>query len=582
MAKKKLEYQVPKAFAPLFERPKRKTILRGGRGSGKSHQVGRYLVQRALTGTEHILCTRELQKTIADSVHTLLQRCIEALGVEDMFVIQKNTIYCPATGSDFIFAGVRANTNEIKSMEGVTICWIEEAQSMSQQSLDVLIPTIRAPGSILIFTFNPFKDTDPVYVMAETPDEDTLVIDVNFWDNPFFPDELRREMELTKRTDYDKYLWVWEGKCLGISAAQIFRGKYEVAEFETPANVVLHYGADWGFANDPTTVVRSFVVGNTLYIDEEAWGLHVDIADLPPLFNEVEGTRFYPIYADSARPETISAMQSYGYNVLAAEKWQGSVEDGISYLRSFDKIVVHPRCKHIKEEFDLYQYKVDPQTEEILRVPVDRFNHCIDALRYSYSMQMRADHNGKMYSSFTNDNIVPTHSQFVMQGSVAVGTFTFGGKTWALGLQVKGNNLVVAMEYERQGALDFKHLAEQFPAGCDLVWFPLAKLQDVAGETVTECQECGFEPAVGVVLPAENEATLLVNQLFKNNSLYVFSSCALLTTSLTARTYMAEGKKEKTSQMNKTTYICMLFEYLVWRVFSRLEAAEALLQSESD
>lgn len=569
--KRTIEYAVPKAYAPLFERPRRKTILRGGRGSGKSHQVGRYLIQRALTNKEHILCTRELQKTIADSVHALLQSCIEALGVEDMFVVQKNTIYCPSTGSDFIFAGVRANTNEIKSMEGVTICWVEEAQSMSQQSLDVLIPTIRAPGSILIFTFNPFKDSDPVYVMSETPDADTLVLHVNFWDNPFFPDELRREMELTKKTDYDKYLWVWEGKCLGISAAQIFRGKYEVQDFETPQNALLHYGADWGFANDPTTVVRSFVIGNTLYIDQEAWGLHVDIADLPALFNEVDGTKYYPIYADSARPETISAMQKYGYNVLAADKWPGSVEDGISYLRSFDKIIVHPRCKHILEEFDLYQYKVDPQTEEILRVPMDRFNHCIDALRYAYCNQMRADHNGSMYPSFKANNIVPLRWQFVMHGTVHVGTFTFGGKTWGLAVQVNGNNLITCLEYEHQGALDFEHLASQLPDGCDPVWYPLAKLQDISGDMVADCEAHGFEPAVGCVLPVENEATQLVNDLFRDKKLHVFSTCALLTTSLNARTFMAEGKKEKKSQLNKTIYICMLFEYLIWRVFSRME-----------
>ena len=229
--------QIPKIFMPLFTNTKRKNFLRGGRGSAKSWVAADYCILAAIDRKVRVLCTREFQKTIAESVHNLISKRIEMLGLSPYFTITNSKIRCTSTGSEFIFAGIRTNVDEIKSMEGIDICWVEEAQNMSQYSLDILIPTIRKDGSILIFTFNPFKDTDPVYVMSETPDENTLVITANFYDNPFFPEVLRMEMEADKKNDYDKYEWVWLGKCKGVSAAQVFRGKYRRAEFDTPDGV---------------------------------------------------------------------------------------------------------------------------------------------------------------------------------------------------------------------------------------------------------------------------------------------------------------------------------------------------------
>lgn len=570
--KKSVEMQIPEVFYPLFNTPKRKNILFGGRGSAKSHTVARYCLTRAYEKPMRVLCTRELQKSIAESVHQLLCKCIEELGLESFFTIQRDRII-GANGSEFIFAGVRQNTNEIKSMEDITICWVEEAQAMSQQSLDVLIPTIRAPGSILIFTFNPFKDSDPIYVMAmnaiENQDPDTLVINANHDDNPFFPEELRLEMENDKKNDYDKYLWVWEGQCLGISKAQIFRGKYEVREFETPDNAVLHFGCDWGFSNDPTTVIRSFIVGNTLYIDQEAWEVGCEIEDLPALYDKVEGTSLYPIYADNARPETISFMQSRQYNVLACEKWSGCIEDGISYLRSFSKIVIHPRCVHTIEEFGLYQYKVDRQTNEILREPLDKFNHCIDALRYSHTVSMRANSNGKVYSEFSVENILVNNGE-ALKGHIFLGTFVLPGETLTIALKAIRGKLVIINDYILKGPLDFARIKEQFIKGCDFVWFPLMKLDEVAPNIVNDCIQNEIEPAVPAVLLAENEGAKLLNKLFKSKVLQVMDTCAFAVNALNDRVFMAEGKLEKNAQINKTVRICDLIEYTVWRTVGRL------------
>ena len=558
--------KVPAVFQPLFKGAKRRNFIFGGRGSGKSHAVAQYCIFRAYQKKTKVLCTRELQKSISESVHALLCEKIHDMGLDSFFTIQKDKIY-GANGSVFIFAGVRQNVNEIKSMEGIDICWVEEAQSMSRNSLDVLVPTVRAEGSIIVFTFNPFKDTDPVYVDSQNPDENTLVIKANYNDNPFFPEVLRLDMERDKKNDYEKYLWVWEGQCLGLSDAQIFRGKYTVKEFDTPRNAEFHFGADWGFANDPTAVVRSFVIGNTLYIDQCAGRVGCDLEDTPSLFNEVEGTSLYPIYADSARPETISFMRSKRYNVVAAEKWAGSVEDGIQYLRSFSEIVIHPRCRAVIEEFDLYQYKVDRQTNEVLREPVDKFNHYIDALRYSHTVTMRGKNNGKVYEKFDRDSIIPDE---VMAGTVYMGTLSLPGRIlWIEAVTDRGTVKIV--DSFTQTVIDFKRARENVPSAAELVWMPIETYKDIQQNYVEAAEDADYEPAVPGTLPAEGEATKLVNDLFERGGLKVMEGAWTLISCLNERVFLSDGKVEKSSREQENSRFCRLFEYLVWRIVGRLQ-----------
>lgn len=567
--KQAVKLTVPQIFKPLFKGAKRRNFIYGGRGSGKSHAVAQYCLFRAYSEKIKVLCTRELQKSIADSVHALLCDKIEQMGLQDFFTIYKDRIV-GANGSVFIFAGVRQNVNEIKSMEGINICWVEEAQSMTRESLDVLIPTIRAEGSVVIFTFNPYKDTDPVYVESQNPDENTLCIHANYNDNPFFPEVLRLEMERDKKNDYEKYLWVWEGQCLGLSDAQIFRGKYRVEAFETPKNADFHYGADWGFAQDPTAIIRSFVIGNTLYIDQCAGQVGCDLEDTPALFNQVEGTSIYPIYADSARPETISFMRSRRYNVIAADKWAGSVEDGIQYLRSFSEIVIHPRCQAVIEEFDLYQYKVDKQTGEVLRIPVDKFNHFIDALRYSHTVSMRGKNNGKVYEKFNGDCIVKDSE--IRGQEVYLGTFSLPGRIlWIASAVVNGKIEVV--DAFTQNVINFKEVKEKYPK-CECVWMPLEKLVDVQQNYVNDCVDADIEPAVPGILPADGEGTKLVNDLFERHSLCVAEGAWTLISCLNERVFLSDGKVERSSKEQENTRFCRLFEYLTWRIIGRMQANE--------
>ena len=560
-----INLKVANVYKPLWKNAKRRNYIYGGRGSGKSHDVAEYCLFRAYQSKIKVLCTRELQNSIADSVYSLLKNKITDMHLDFFFTVYKDRIV-GNNGSEFIFKGIHNNVSEIKSMENISIAWLEESQSLSRESIDVIVPTIRAPGSILIFTFNPYKDNDPIYIEMKNATEDDLVIKANYSDNPWFPEELRLEMERDKKNDYQKYLWVWEGECLGLSDAQIFRGKYVVENFETPKNADFHFGADWGFANDPTTLVRSFIVGNDLYIDMCAGKVGCDLEDTPSLFNEVQGSSIYPIYADSARPETISFMRSKHYNVIAAEKWNGSVEDGIQYLRSFSCIHIHERCKAVAEEFDLYQYKVDRQTGEVLRVPVDKFNHYIDAIRYSLTVPMRSANNGKVYDNFRVENICKDEKA---SGDVYLGTFALPGRIlWVSACVISGE--IKILDAFSQSVIDFKAVKDKYP-DCNLVWMPYTTLKDIQQNYVDDCVDNDIEPAVPGILPAEGEGTKLVNDLFDRHSLSIMESAWTLISCLNERVFLADGKIERSSKEQENTRYCRLFEYLTWRIMGRLQ-----------
>ena len=560
-----INLKVANVYKPLWKNAKRRNYIYGGRGSGKSHDVAEYCLFRAYQSKIKVLCTRELQNSIADSVYSLLKNKITDMKLDFFFTVYKDRIV-GNNGSEFIFKGIHNNVSEIKSMENISIAWLEESQSLSRESIDVIVPTIRAPGSILIFTFNPYKDNDPIYVEMKNATEDDLVIKANYSDNPWFPEELRLEMERDKKNDYQKYLWVWEGECLGLSDAQIFRGKYVVENFETPKNADFHFGADWGFANDPTTLVRSFIVGNDLYIDMCAGKVGCDLEDTPSLFNEVQGSSIYPIYADSARPETISFMRSKHYNVIAAEKWNGSVEDGIQYLRSFSCIHIHERCKAVAEEFDLYQYKVDKQTGEVLRIPVDKFNHYIDAIRYSLTVPMRSANNGKVYDNFRVENICKDERA---SGDVYLGTFALPGRIlWVSACVISGE--IKILDAFSQSVIDFKTVKEKYP-DCNLIWMPYTTLKDIQQNYVADCVDNDIEPAVPGILPAEGEGTKLVNDLFDRHSLSIMESAWTLISCLNERVFLADGKIERSSKEQENARFCKTFEYLVWRIMGRLQ-----------
>ena len=378
-----INLEIPEKLLFFITEKKRYKVAYGGRGSSKSWSIGRSLIAKSMESKIRVLCTRQLQTSIANSVHKLLCDTIDNLGVNDYFEITQSTIRCK-NGSEFFFKGIQNNINEIKSIEGIDICWVEEAQSVSQESWDVLIPTIRTEGSEIWVSFNPDREEDATYQMfVATQRDDATSVLVNYTDNPFFPETLRKEMEYCKEVDYGKYEHVWLGKTVINTEAQVFHDKFELKDFETPDGVTLYYGSDWGFANDPTTLVRCFIKDHCLYIDYETGGVGVEFEEIPALFKKVPYDKQWEIRADSARPETISYVARQGFNIKACPKWQGSVEDGIEYIRSFRRIYIHTRCQHTYKEFQFYSYKTDRNTGEILPIVLDKDNHYIDALRYA-------------------------------------------------------------------------------------------------------------------------------------------------------------------------------------------------------
>lgn len=377
-----LRIPTARIFLPLLDNARYKGA-HGGRGSGKSHFFAEMLIERCVMQPGlRAACVREVQKSLKNSVKLLVEDKIRSLGVGG-FEILEAEIKTPG-GGIIIFQGMQNHTaDSIKSLEGFDIAWCEEAQSLSQRSLDLLRPTIRKAGSELWFSWNPSRPSDPVDVLlrGDARPTDAIVVEANFSDNPWLPEELRNDLEDDRRRDPDKFAHVWGGHYSLNSEARVFRN-WKVEKFATPPDAIHRLGADWGFAIDPTVLVRCHVAGRNLYVDAEAWGVGVEIDRTPALFDKIDGARKWLIRADSARPETVSYMKRQGFKIIAALKGQGSLEDGVEFLRSFD-IIVHPRCAKVIEELTLYAYKVDEHTGDILPLLEDKNNHTIDALRYA-------------------------------------------------------------------------------------------------------------------------------------------------------------------------------------------------------
>ena len=378
-----LQIPTPRKYVPLLA-PARYKAAKGGRGSGKSHFFGEMLIERSIMEKTDAVCVREIQKSLDQSVKKLLEGKIEALNAGAYFDVQDAKIKS-THGGLIIFQGMQNHTaDSIKSLEGYDIAWVEEAQGLSQKSLDLLRPTIRKPNSELWFSWNPNRPDDPVDMLlcGDNPPPGAIVIEANYSDNPFFPDVLREEMEYDRSRDPDKYAHIWLGGYQTNSEARVFRN-WKVEEFDIDKNAVIRQGADWGFSVDPTVLVQCYIEGRKLYVPHEAYRVGCEIVDTPSLFMSVPDSERWPLVADSARPETISHLQKNGFpKIVPAIKGAKSLEEGVEFLKSFD-IVVHPRCQHLIDELTLYSYKIDPLTSKVLPVLSDKDNHVIDALRYA-------------------------------------------------------------------------------------------------------------------------------------------------------------------------------------------------------
>lgn len=386
-------------YLPLL-RPARYKGAHGGRGSGKSHNFAEMLIERCLMYPTRAVCLREIQLSLKRSSKLLIEDKIKQLGVSNEFKVLSDSILCPDDG--FIsFHGMQNHTSDsIKSFEGFDIAWFEEAHMMSEYSFGLLRPTLRKDDSEYWFSWNPNFAKDPIdkFLRSTKRPENSIVVEANFRDNKLFPKVLKDEMEYDKRRDPDRYAHVWLGGYRRSSLARVFNN-WRIEEFETPADARFYFGADWGFASDPTVLVRCWIKDRTLFIDYEAWKIGCEIDYTPALFAGsdtrsparwenpqgyvgIPGALKWPLIADSANPQTISYMRRKGFdNIRPSIKGIGSIEEGIEFLKSFD-IVVHPRCEHVIDELTNFEWKIDKKTEEVLPILGDKKNHVIDSLRY--------------------------------------------------------------------------------------------------------------------------------------------------------------------------------------------------------
>lgn len=392
MSAAKLE--IPAKLAPLFAAVgKRYRCSHGGRGSAKTRTFALMTAVKAyqamMSGESGvILCAREYMNSLEESSMEEIKQAIRSVPwLAANFDIGEKYIRTIDKSVSYVFAGLRHNLDSIKSKARVLLCWVDEAESVSETAWRKLTPTVREDNSEIWVTWNPERDgsaTDTRF--RKNADDSMIVVEMNYSDNRWFPEVLKQERLRDQRTlDPATYAWIWEGAYLENSDKQVLAGCYKVEEFSDDLWKQadrLFFGADFGFAKDPNTLTRSFILGNTLYIEYEAYGLHTELDHMPALYDSIPESRKWPIKADSARPETISYLKRKGFNISSAKKWNGSVEDGIAHLRGFDEIIIHPRCKHVATEARLWSYKTDRITGEVLPKLADGFEHCWDGIRY--------------------------------------------------------------------------------------------------------------------------------------------------------------------------------------------------------
>ncbi len=390
--------ELPPKLVPVFGPPRgsfQYRNLHGGRGSGKSFNAAKMAAIWGYAEPLRILCTREFQASISESFHAELKAAIASEPWLEAHYDVGVDYLKGSNGTQFIFRGLRRNSQSVKSLAKIDLTIVEEAEDVPETSWLALEATVfRQPKSELWALWNPRQQGSPVDKrFRESPPANAITAEINWSDNPFFPAGLdilrRREQERLDTATYDH---VWEGGYLVNSDAQVLAGKWRQAEFEPKDTWDGPYqGGDFGYAQDPTAAVRCYIHGDTLYVSHEAGGRGIELDDIGKrVCDGIPGYENYVSRWDSASPGSISIITRHGVpKATGAPKWQGSVDDGIRFLRSFKEIVIHPRCKATINEARLYSYKVDRLTGDVLPVLVDANNHYMDALRYAVSPMIK-------------------------------------------------------------------------------------------------------------------------------------------------------------------------------------------------
>lgn len=382
-------------FKPLFE-PHRYKVCEGGRGGGRSWAYARALIIEGAQQPLRILCTREIQRSIRDSVHQLLQDQINLMGLAWFYTVKKDEIV-GRNGTRFLFAGLRQQEIlNLKSMESVDRCWVEEGQSVSEKSWQVLIPTIRKPGSEIWITFNPGMITDPTYIrFMVNPPPDTVHIHASFSDNPWFPEELEKERLHCEKTDPENYPNIWLGKPRETVEGAIYHGEIVDAIAQqrirpVPYDPILKVHTVWdlGF-NDATAIIFVQRQGSEIRLIDYIEDSHKTLDEYVSMIQDRRfnwGTDFLPhdgaaktLAAGGRSPADI--VRAMGRDVEIIK--QQPVETGIKQARMifrqcfFDEV----KTDRLVECLKRYRRNIPTTTDEPAKPVHDEFSHGADAFR---------------------------------------------------------------------------------------------------------------------------------------------------------------------------------------------------------
>jgi len=385
-----MQINIPDKLIPLFTSKARFNVIYGGRASSKSHSVARLLILKALKEKCLILCTRHIQKSIAASSYSLLVKIIHEYELNQYFTIVENEIRCNRTGAKFIFMGLWMNLDNIKSLEGVNYCWLEEGSAVTHDALRVLIPTIRAENSQFYITFNPNLLSDPIYDMFITHKRDDALIKKINWDqNPFLSDTMKKEIEHMKETSPDLFDWVYGGNIRTTTEATILHN-IEIEDFEIDESRQMFYGCDYGHI-DPTVLTQCYIYDNQLFICNEFYKTRLDPEQIKQAFINIEWIRGKNVIADSARPEISKMLNSTGRFMFTGAKKNigqhqkvGNFKFSMAmFLQQFNKIHIHKsNCPNGAIEFLGWNWDQD-KNGNMLDIVRDGADHVVDSVIYS-------------------------------------------------------------------------------------------------------------------------------------------------------------------------------------------------------
>lgn len=385
---RRLSMQVPEWALP-FLKPYRMKGMKGGRGGGKSHTgIELQLLEFVKNPNRKVVFIREVQRSIKDSVYRLIKDKIRALGLQSYFHVTTNEIRCTKGEGVMLFIGMADHTAiTIKSLEGMDCAHVEEAQTLSQNSIEILLPTIRKPGAEVWFFWNPKRATDPVdRLFASLLPGEGVLITVNYTQNRHASATMIAEAERCKRSDLDKYKHVWLGGYEEHSEARIFKHLLVDQEFEFPKGVARRFGLDWGFG-DPLVLLNGYAemgeegMDRHLYIRHEAYEEGVELSDTKAHLLQVPEVMKWTITAGKDRPERIKDLKKQGFKIKACIGGNNSEIEGVEYLQDFI-IHIHKDCPMAKEEFENYKHPIDKMTGKVMPTLPSLKNHTVEAARY--------------------------------------------------------------------------------------------------------------------------------------------------------------------------------------------------------